>query len=226
MVRILSAVLFLTAVSARATPAIPSFEFSVAQIQSSVAALRAEQVKAKAGNIGPQIDSISWDLERYERETSRLRNDLRWLLQRVRRHGMTAGRPGQPGFPGQPGRPGQPGQPDNDPSLRWDLQRFTRDLGQITRDTQWRLNDLRNLSAQAEKDETLIQTATRLQDNARRFKNETNWLMNDARFAYFDLMRAGFTFEGMDLDRNSRDVDSRAQDFQGEAERLLAKIKG
>lgn len=211
MVRALSAALLLVAASASASPAIPSFEFSVANIQASVAALRAEQVKAKAGNLGPQIDSISWDVERYERDTMRLRNDLTWLLQRVRRQGQGGG---------------QPGQPNNDPSLRWDVQRFTQDLAQVTRDSQWRLNDLRMLASQAVKDETLVPSASRLLDETRRFKSATNWLLSDARFGYFDLIRAGFTFEGMDLDRNSRDVDARAQDLQNEADKLLTKVRG
>ncbi|PIR15516.1 MAG: hypothetical protein COV48_13890, partial [Elusimicrobia bacterium CG11_big_fil_rev_8_21_14_0_20_64_6] len=119
----------------------------------------------------------------------------------------------------------RPGQPDNDPSLRWDIQRFTRDLAQLARDTQWRLSDLRNLTAQAEKDETLVSPATRLLNAARQFKSETNWLGMDARFAHFDFIRAGYTFEGMDLDRNSRDLDSNAQDLQTEADRLLAKVR-
>jgi len=211
MVRALSAALLLAAVSASASPAIPSFEFSVANIQASIAAMRAEQVQAKAGNIGPQIDSLAWDLERYERDTQRMRNDLRWLQQRLRSQGNS--------------QPGRPGQPNNDPSLRWDIQRLTRDLAQLSRDAQWRLNDLRMLTSQAEKDETLVAAASRLNDTARRLKSETNWFAMDARFAYFDFMRAGYTFEGMDLDRNSRDIDSRAQDLQSEADRLLAKVR-
>jgi len=214
MVRILSAVLILAAVSASASPAIPSFEASAAQLQSSIAAMRAAQVQAKGANSGPQISSLTWDLERYERDISRMRNDLRWLQQRLRRAGSS-----------QPGRPGQPGRPDADPSLRWDVQRLVRDLGQTARDAQWRLNDLRFLAASAEKDETLVLPATRLLDAARRLKNETNWFAMDARFAYFDFTRAGFTFEGMDLDRNSRDVDMNAQSLQTEADRLLAKVR-
>ena len=208
MVRILFAALLISAASASASPALPSFEFSAANLQSTIAAMRASQVKAKAGNIGPQLTNMAWDLERAEREASRLRNDLRWLLQRVRSHQQGNGRP------------------DNDPSLRWDVQRLTRDLAQLTRDAQYRVNDLRFLSSQAEKDETLIPAASRLVDGARRFKDTTNWLLMDARFAYFDLMRAGFTFEGMDLDRDSRDIDARAQDLQTESEKVLAKIKG
>lgn len=213
MVRILSAVLMLAAVSASASPAIPSFEVSAAQLQASIAAMRASQVKAKVAASGPQIDSLAWDLQRYERDIAQMRNDLRWLQQRLRRAGST-----------QPGRPGQPGQP-SDPSLRWDIQRLVRDLAQTSRDAQWRLNDLRFLASSAEKDEALVAPATRLLDAARRLKNETNWFSMDARFAYFDFMRAGFTFEGMDLDRNSRDVDTNAQELQTEADRLLAKVR-
>ena len=86
MVRILFAALLISAASASASPALPSFEFSAANLQSTIAAMRASQVKAKAGNIGPQLTNMAWDLERAEREASRLRNDLRWLLQRVRSH--------------------------------------------------------------------------------------------------------------------------------------------
>jgi hypothetical protein len=197
----------LAAASASASPAIPSFEVSAAQLQASIAAMRASQVQAKVAASGPQIDSLAWDLQRYERDLAQMRNDLRWLQQRLRRAGST-----------------QPGQP-SDPSLRWDIQRLTRDLAQTSRDAQWRLNDLRFLAASAEKDEALVAPATRLLDAARRFKNETNWFSMDARFAYFDFMRAGYTFEGMDLDRNSRDVDTNAQALQTEADRLLAKVR-
>ncbi len=211
MVRVLAVALLIPAVSASASPSIPSFEFSVAHIQSSIAAMRGEQVKAKAGNIGPQISNLAWDLQRYEQDTSRLRNDLRWLQQRLRRQG----------FP-QPGRPGQPG---NDPSLRWDIQRFTRGLDRLAHDAQWRLQDLRILLAQAEKDETLVAPATRLLNAARQLKSETNWFLTDARFAHFDFSRAGYNFEAMDLDRNSRDLDDHSQDLQSEADRLLAKVR-
>ena len=208
MVRILSAVLLLAAVPASASPAIPSFEFSAAQLQSSIAALRASQVQARGAASGPQIDNLAWDLQRYERDTQRLRNDLRWLQQRLRRAGST-----------------QPGQPNNDPSLRWDIQRLSQDLAQMSRDSQWRLNDLRFLASSAEKDETLVAPASRLLDAARRLKGETNWFTMDARFAYFDFTRAGFTFEAMDLDRNSRDLDTNAQSLQTEADRLLTKVR-
>lgn len=214
MIRILSAVLMLTAVSASASPAIPSFEFSAAQLQSSIAAMRAAQVQAKGANTGPQITSMAWDLERYAQDMSRMRNDLSWLQQRLRRAGNV-----------QPGRPGQPGQPNPDPSLRWDIERLVQDLAQTSRDAQWRLNDLRFISSSAEKDETLVMPATRLRDAANRLKSDTNWFSMDARFAYFDFMRAGFTFEGMDLDRNSRDIDNNAQELLTESDRLLAKVR-
>lgn len=209
MVRALSAALLLLPAAAYANPAVPSFEAAIAQIQAAVAATRAEQVKTKGADIGARLSNLSWDMERSERETSRLRNDMRWLLQRARRWQKP-----------------QPGKPDMDPSLRWDVQRFTRDLANVARDAQWRLQDLRSLSAQAEKDETLVGPATRVADSARRLKSETNWLLMDARFGYWDLIRAGFTFEGMDLDRNSRELDQSAQDLQTEGDRLVTKVRG
>ena len=178
MVRFLSAALLLAAVSASATPAIPSFEFSVANIQASVAAMRAEQIQAKSGNLGAQISNLAWDLERYQRDVQRLRNDLRYLSQRLRRQGLS-----------QPGLPSRPGQP-NDPSLRWDVQRFTRDTDQLARDLQWRLNDLRFLSGQAQKDEALVAPANRSGGAARWLRSETNWFASDARSTSWDFRRA------------------------------------
>lgn len=211
MVRALSAALLLCATASSAAPSLPSFEGSVAEIHAAVAALRAGRVKKMAADIGPQLNSMSWDLERADQDASRMRNDLRWLLQRLNRQ--------------QPGRPGQPGQPNGDPSLRWDVQRLSQDLSRLARDSQWRVQDLRNLSAQAEKSDALVAPATRVSDAARRLKNDASWLATDVRFAYFDFMRAGFTFEAMDLDRDTRDMDSRAQELQDEAARLLAKVR-
>lgn len=206
MVRFLAVALLITAVSASASPAIPSFEFAASQLQSSIAAMRAAQVKATAADLGPQIENLAGDLERSTFDASRLRSDLRFLLMRVNNPSN--------------------GRPDTDPALRWDIQRFSQDLAQLTRDAQWRLNDLRFLASQAAKDETLAAPASRLLNAARRFKGETNWLFLDARLASFDLMRAGFVPEGMDLDRDSRDVDGRAQDLQNEADKLLTKVRG
>lgn len=206
MVRALSAALLLAATSASAAPlALPSFEAAAFQLQASVKALRAASVKALGADIGPQLDSLAWDLQRFQQDAARMRSDLRFVMNRV-----NAGRPGN-------------GQPD--PNLRWDLQRFNQDLSSMSRDAQWRLNDLRTLSAQAQKDPGLAARAQRVVDAARWLKNDTNWLAFDARFAYSDLMRAGYSFEGMDLDRYSRDLDQSAADLQSEAERLLAKVR-
>ncbi len=206
MVKTSSLVLMLAAVSASATPAIPSFELSAAQLQSSLAAMRGAQIKAKAGDMAPRIVRMASDLQRCQRTATRLRSDLRLLVVRLREH--------------------QPGRPDNDPTLSLDVQRFTQDLAQLARDAQWRLSDLRFLSAQAEQDETLVAPASRLLDAARRFKGETNRLRMEARSAYPDFVDAGFDFEGMDVDRDSRDTDERAQDIQNEADELLTKVRG
>lgn len=204
MVRVLSAALVLCAASAAAAstpPPLPSFEASAARLQESVAALRAAQLKAKAGELGPRLNAAARDLEGDESEAYRLQNDLRFLMSRVR-----SGRPDQ--------------------ILRWDVQRFTRELSALARDAQWRLTDLRSLSAQAQKDEALISPASRVLASARSLDNTVHWLVFDARFAYFDLQRAGFTFEAMDLDRGSRDMDGLARELLSESEKLLAKVRG
>jgi hypothetical protein len=207
MVRALSAVLLLAASSASAlqgafvAPPVPAFELPSLELL--------QVVVPNPPSVGPQLDAMAWDLQRYERESQRLRSDLRFLLSRVRAYKH------------------ENGKPDPDPSLRWDVRRFTQSLGQLARDAQWRLNDLRYLSAQVPgKDDSLVFPAQRLADAARRLKSETNWLVFDARFGYFDFIRAGFSFEGMDLDRDSRDLDSHALDLQNDSDRLAAKVRG
>ena len=201
MVRALCAVLLLAAASASAAPlALPNFEFAAAQIQTTVKTMRATQLQARSADIGPRLDAMAWDLQRAQQESMRMRDELRYLLNPVRSN-------------------------QADPNIRWDFQRYNQYLSQLARDGQWRLNELRALSSQAQKDPNLAAPAQRLLSAAGWLKNETNWLTFDVRFAYFDLMRAGLTFEGMDLDRNSRDFDQNARDLNSEAERLLAKVR-
>ena len=201
MVRALSAALLLAATSASAAPlAMPSFESSILEIQNSVKTLRTASFKKLSSDIGPRLDSMSWDLQRAQQETTRMRDELRFLLSRVRSN-----------------------QPD--PNIRWDFQRYNQYLSVLARDGQWRLSELRSLSAQAQKDSSLVAPAQHLASAAGWLKNETNWLTFDVRFATFDLMRAGLTFESMDLDRASRDFDQNAQDLKAESDRLLAKVR-
>lgn len=207
MIRTLCLVLLAASSASAATLALPSFENAAAGLHAQVRALRAAQVKAASSDIGPRLDSMSWDLQRDENDARRLQSDLRFLLGRLRN--------GQPGD----GRRGQ------DPYARMDLQRFIRDVAAVARDAQWRRDDLRALSSRAEKDPTLVGPATNLSKAARSLKSSTNWLLTDARFAYFDLIRAGFSFEAMDLDRSTRDLDGVAQDLSTDADALLAKVR-
>ncbi|MDE2144193.1 MAG: hypothetical protein KGL74_02230 [Elusimicrobia bacterium] len=204
MIRALSAAMLLAAVSVSAAPpALPSFEAAAGQIQNTVAALRAASAKASSTGIGARLDSMAWDLQNAQQDVSRQRSDLRFLMSRV--------------------NGAQPGQPDQ--NLRWELQRLNQDLASLARDAGWRLDELRSLSAQAQKDPTLVGPATRLTDAARWLKSETNWLTFDARFASIGLLRAGLTFESMDLDRNGRDLDDNAAQLQTGADALLAKVR-
>ena len=201
MVRALSAALLLAATSASAAPlALPSFESSLQELQISMKTMRTVSFKKLSSDIGPRLDSMSWDLQRAQQETTRMRDELRFLLSRVRSN-----------------------QPD--PNLRWDFQRYNQYLSVLARDGQWRLSELRSLSVQAQKDPALVAPAQHLASAAGWLKNETNWLTFDVRFASFDLMRAGLTFESMDLDRASRDFDQNAQDLKAESDRLLAKVR-
>lgn len=206
MVRALfAALLFASASAAAAAPlALPSFETAAFQLQAAVKAMRASQVQAKGADIGPRLDSMSWDLQRAAQDVERMRGDLRLLMTRVNTI--------PPG-----GRV--------DPNLGWELQRFNQELDSLARDGQFRLNDLNVLAAQAEKDPSLVGRAQNLVNAASGLKSDANWLVFDVRFDVPDLMRAGFSFEEMDLDRFSRDLDRNASDLQSGTERLLAKVR-
>ena len=206
MARTLFAALLFAAMSASAAPlALPSFEAAALQLQTTVKALSAASAKARGSDVGPRLDNMAWDLQNSQRDFARLRGDLRFLMNR-----LNSRRPGN-GWPDQ--------------TLRWDIQRFNQDLAARSRDAQWRLDELRSLSAQAQKDPNLVGPAARLLDASRYLKDETNWLAFDAGFDYSDMMRAGLSFEGMDLDRNARDIDQNAAQLQSEGERLLAKVR-
>jgi hypothetical protein len=207
MIRALCAVLLLAASASAAPLALPSFESSARDLQASLAAARAASIKTLSSDIGPRLDAMAWDLRTAQQDVSRLRGDLRWLMRRV-----GSGRGGDP-------RRGPGGD------VRWDLQRFNQNLADLSRNAQWRLNDLYALSAQAPKDPELVAHVQRLIDSARWLQSETNQLTFDARFDAFQLMTAGYALESMDLDRNSRDLDRSAQDLQAAGERLLAKVR-
>ncbi|MBI3564949.1 MAG: hypothetical protein HY079_07125 [Elusimicrobia bacterium] len=206
MVRTLAAALLVLAVRASAAPvATASFEDLAARIHATVRAQRAASVKALDAGTAQRLDSLAWDLERSRQDASRLRDDLRWLMNRVR-------------APQQPGR--------QDPNLRWELQNMTRDLARVARDAQWSLDQLRSLSSQvAGKDPTLVASAQNLSAKAGWLQSDAHWLVFDAGFASMDLMRAGYSFESMDLDRGARDLDRATRDLQAEAQRLLDKVR-
>ncbi len=189
----------LVAVSSSAGPALLTFELSSASVQSAIAVTRAAQVKARAESLGPQIDALAQDLARSQSDASRLRSDMRILQSRLQR---------------------------TDPAMRRDIEAFTRTTGQLVRDTQGRLGSLRFLSAQAVKNEILVAPATRLLDAALKLKSEADLFAAYARFASSDFMNAGYTLEGMDLDRNSHDIDLCAKDLHAESERMLSKVRG
>ena len=200
-----AALLFAAAPASAAAPlALPSFESAAFQLQASVKAMRAAQVQAKSADIGPRLDSMSWDLQRAAQDVERMRDDLRLLMTRVDTI--------PPG-----GRV--------DPNLGWDLQRFNQDLDSLAGDGRFRLNDLNVIAAQAEKDPSLVGRAQNLVNAAGGLKSDTKWLVFDVGFDVSDLMRAGFGMEEMDLDRNSRELDQNASDLQSGAERVLAKVR-
>ncbi|NNN04353.1 MAG: hypothetical protein HKL90_00485 [Elusimicrobia bacterium] len=205
MIRGLSAALLLAATSVSAAPlALPSFENAASQLQATVKAQRAASVKTMGADIGAGLDSLSWDLQTSAQDAARMRDDLRLLITRVDTRA-----------------PGAPA----DQTLTGDLQRFNQDLQSLAQDSQFRLNDLRSLSAQAQKDPNLVAHAQNLDNAARGLASTTKWLVFDVGFDTADLSRAGYTFESMDLDRYSRDADQSAQDLQNEADRLLAKVR-
>lgn len=208
MVRTLTAALLALSAAASAAPvaplALPSFENAAAALHAAVRAQRAASVKTLDAGTAQRVDALAWDLERSRQDVGRLRDQLRWLMGRVR-----SPRPGQP-----------------DQNLRWELQGLVRDLDRVVRDGRWRLDDLRALSSQvAGKAPDVVAPAQRLVSDAGWLQSDAHWFVFDAGFASPELMRAGYAFESMDLDRNARDLDQLTRDLQTESQRLLDKVR-
>lgn len=208
MVRTLTVALLALSTAASAAPgaplALPSFENAAAALHAAVRAQRAAAVKTLDAGTAQRLDSLDWDLQRSRQDANRLRDELRWLMSRVR-----SPRPGQP-----------------DPNLRWELQGLVRDLDRVARDARWRLDDLRAISSQvSQKDPALVAPAQRVVSDAGWLQSDAHWFVFDAGFASPELMRAGYAFESMDLDRNARDLDQVTRDLQSEAQRLLDKVR-
>lgn len=208
MVRTLTVALLALSAAASAAPvgplALPSFENAAAALHAAVRAQRAASVKTLDAGTAQRVDALAWDLERSRQDVGRLRDQLRWLMSRVR-----SPRPGQP-----------------DPNLRWELQGLVRDLDRVVRDGRWRLDDLRALSSQVPgKSPDVVAPAQRLVSDAGWLQSDAHWFVFDAGFASPELMRAGYAFESMDLDRNARDLDQLTRDLQAESQRLLDKVR-
>lgn len=207
MVLSLAAVL---AAAAHAGPAVmPSFENMLLDARAAVHATRAAQREQKSSNLGPRIDRAAWDLQRWQRDAQTLTRNLRFLKSRLNRY-----------------RAPQRGQPDMDPGLRWDVQRYSRDLEQHARDLRWTSQELTSVrQAITEKDPELAAAAARLESATTWLTSEERWLENELRWIGFDLRRAGFHFEAFDYERHGRDVEADVRAVEDETRQILAKVR-
>lgn len=207
MVRLAALALAFAVPAAAAGPAAlpPSFETMLNAIHLQVRETRAVQVKEKGR---AEIEQLSRDVSRLYSDLWRLRNDLRDVARRAQRHG-----------------PSQPGRPEQDPFLRSDIQRLVWNLRDMARYTESAERSAQRLIAQAPKDPEQVGPAQSLLSNAQRFSSETHWMENDSRNAGWDLRRAGYNMEAWDVERESRDIASGAQNLEGASRALLEKVR-
>lgn len=198
--------LVLAVAPAQAAAPVASLESGFGQAAKLVRPASGPALRAAALTAGP-LENLAWDVQRAESDATRLRRDVTWLRIRASRYDRDHGR-------------------ERDPMLRWDIQRFLQDAGDLARGARLRVDEVRRLSGQAQKDEALVFPAQRLSDAATRLSETSRQLSFEARLAVFDFMRAGFAFEGMELSRLGADVETQTRDLADEARRLLEKIRG
>lgn len=175
-----------------------SFESAVQQIRADIHHTRAEQLKTKDAALAARLDRVAWDVQRREREASRLRSELSDLRRRLQL---------------------------NRGDMRWEVQRVARSAQDHARELQWNLQEVRAVrQAMTEKDPDLAAPARRLDSQTRWLVSESRWLQNEGRWIGSDLRRAGYTWEAFDIERGLRDAEDSVRDLENEVRAILAKL--
>ncbi|MBI5211434.1 MAG: hypothetical protein HY927_15785 [Elusimicrobia bacterium] len=198
----------LLAASSQATElALPDFETAIKAVRTQVMATRAAQAQAKYEAVASDLDRLAMDTRSLQWKASRYRNDLSDLRRRAQRL-----------------QPHQPGQPANDPFFRNDLNRVVWNL----RDFEWEIeriaNDAQQIARSAQADPTLVAAARRFVDAFTWTENEIGWVASEARWARWDIDRAGYTFEAWDIERYASDSDREIRDAHRAADEILRKV--
>ncbi len=204
----LVAVLFSLTATAQAELTLPSFQGALEHMRGQVMAVKAAQVKARALASKGEIESITYDIRRYDWEAGRLRRDIQNVRRRAQRYTRE-----------------QPRRPNSDPFLDSDVRRLVRGLRDFVRKFERSQRRVESLALTVQKDPELVRPAENLLRNARALTSETRWLENEGRWARWDIRRAGYTFESWDIERYAEQSDRAARYIETAAGRILEKVR-
>ena len=191
-----------------ATVAVP-FKAALGQIRRQVLKTKAVQDKIRALATAGEIRRLDSDANHHRSKVWRLERRLAKLRRRAQRLTQRRRRP--------PRR--------NDPFFRNDLRRFTWDLDRLRRDIERTARDAQRVAATAVKDPALVSPAQSFVSSADWLEHEARGPGREARWAHWDIRRAGFPFEAMDIDRDVDFVARAARSIHSEARRLLDKVR-
>jgi len=206
MLKIALSLVILASISASAAPAL-TFEQTLGQLRErTVAAVRKIRLKnattpAEIKEWGEATHEFFWDARH-------LRDTLRDLGFRVRRY-----------------NPDQPGRPQQDPFLSNDLRRLIWEMRDFNRHMSLHLQRVQTAYRNAAPNAELVEPAELLSTRAQNVQFEVDWLESDARNIDWDLRRANFSFEAMDIEREMARMPQITRDVLREANLLLNKVR-
>lgn len=182
------------------------FDAAVPRARQEIAAARAARAQAAPDDLRDRIANLNFDLRNRRQDAEQLRWDLTNLRPRLLRY--------------------QPSRPGDDPALRYDVARLSQAAKTLSREVALRSSDLRWISAQAEKDPSLVQPAQTLSQDTLDFKQSAGFLRFDSEGVLGDLRRAGFDPDAADIDDATQRVQDDAQTIQNDSQTLLMKVRG
>ncbi|MBI4677775.1 MAG: hypothetical protein HY748_09345 [Elusimicrobia bacterium] len=202
MTHVVTLIVSLAAVSHGAELALPNFEAAITGLRAQILATRVEQVQARNAAAASDLDRLASDTRGLQWTAQRLRFDLSDIRRRAQRY-----------------------QPSNDPFFRSDLNRVVWNL----RDLAWAVQRIRmdadRLAMNAQPDPNLVSAARRFKDSFTWSESEIGWVANEARWAEWDIRRAGFSMEAWDVSRYSGDAERDIRDAHRSADEILRKVQ-
>ncbi|PCI32280.1 MAG: hypothetical protein COB53_12605 [Elusimicrobia bacterium] len=194
--------------SLSAAPAL-SFEAALSSIRSTVRETQKKQIQAKDASQASSIRRVSNDLSRYRWDLQDAQRKIKDISRRAKQLANDRNR-----------------DPNHqDPFLRNDIRRLLWDLRDLNRDLNRASQTVSQLLRTAKKSPESVSPAQSLVSNTRWLKSDAGWMESDARWLRSDLRRAGFTFEGWDIEREVDVIDRKTRDLERDSRSLQTKVR-